>query len=303
MEVTMNIKHLAIIIITPLLLVSCLNSNKSDWVVKVNKSDITKEEIQIGFNNLPDEIKQQIPAEKQGEYIINQLIQNEILYQEAIKNTLNLKEEYQKYVKTLTNQFEYQKKQGLIDIFVKETITPKIKVSEQEIIDAYEKNKDTLFKAYEERSISHIVVKTEKEALNLHRKLRNGSNFKTLAKTKSIDKTTATNNGKIPGKFTKENLSEDFKNAIFNLKRNGSYTKPIKSEAGYHIFKLDNKEMVKEKELKDVKQFIENQLFITKRNQEIATLLDSLKESYKIEQNKELENTEEKAKTETEAEG
>ncbi len=243
----MNIKHLAIIIITPLLLVSCLNSNKSDWVVKVNKSDITKEEIQIGFNNLPDDIKQQIPAEKQGEYIINQLIQNEILYQEAIKNTLNLKEEYQKYVKTLTNQFEYQKKQGLIDLFVKETITPKVKVSEQEIIDAYEKNKDTLFKAYEERSISHIVVKTEKEALNLHRKLRNGSNFKTLAKTKSIDKTTATNNGKIPGKFTKENLSEDFKNAIFNLKRNGSYTKPIKSEAGYHIFKLDNKEMVKEK--------------------------------------------------------
>ncbi|MBE33489.1 hypothetical protein CL647_05220 [bacterium] len=303
MEVTMNIKHLAIIIITPLLLVSCLNSNKSDWVVKINKSDITKEQIQVGFNNLPEDIKQQIPAEKQGEYIINQLIQDEILYQEAIKNTLNLKEDYQNYVKTLTNQFEYQKKQWLIDLFVKETINPKIKVSEQEVIDAYEKNKNTLFKAYEERSISHIVLKTEKEANSIHRKLKNGSNFKTIAKTKSIDKTTAVNSGKIPGKFTENNLSKDFKDAIFNLKRNGSYTKPIKSEAGYHIFKLDSKEIVKEKELKEVKQYIENQIFITKRNQEIATLLDSLKDSYKIEQNKELENTKEKTKTETEAEG
>ena len=303
MEVTMNIKHLAIIIITPLLLVSCLNNNKSDWIVKVNKSDITKEEIQIGFNNLPDEIKQQIPAEKQGEYIINQLIQNEILYQEAIKKTLNLKEDYQEYVKTLTNQFEYQKKQGLIDLFIQETITPKIKVSDQEVIDAYEKNKDTLFKSYEERSISHIVVKTEKEANNIHRKLKNGSNFKTLAKTKSIDKTTSVNSGKIPGKFTEENLSKEFKESIFNLKRKGNYTKPIKSEAGYHIFKLDAKEIVKAKELNEVKKFIENQIFITKRNQEIATLLDSLKESYKIEQNKELEKTEEKAKTKTETEG
>ncbi len=223
----MNIKHLAIIIITPLLLVSCLNNNKSDWVVKVNKSNITKEQIQVGFNNLPEDIKQQIPAEKQGEYIINQLIQNEILYQEAIKNTLNLKEDYQEYVKTLTNQFEYQKKQGLIDLFVQETITPKIKVSDQEVIDAYEKNKDTLFKSYEERSISHIVVKTEKEANDIHRKLRNGANFKTLAKTKSIDKTTATKSGKIPGSFSEQNLSKEFKDPIFKLKRNGSYTKPI----------------------------------------------------------------------------
>ena len=162
-----------------------------------------------------------------------------------------MKEDYQEYVKTLTNQFEYQKKQGLIDLFVQETITPKIKVSDQEVIDAYEKNKDTLFKSYEERSISHIVVKTEKEANDIHRKLRNGANFKTLAKTKSIDKTTATKSGKIPGSFSEQNLSKEFKDPIFKLKRNGSYTKPIKSEAGYHIFKLDAKEIVKAKKLNE----------------------------------------------------
>jgi len=301
MEVTMKIKYLPIIILTPLLLVSCLNQSKSDWVVKINKENITKEEIQIGFNNLPENLKNQIPQEKQGQYIVNQLIQNEIIYQEAVKNSLNLNENYQKYLKNLTNQFEYQKKQGLIDLFIQEKIETNIKVSEQEIVDAFEKNKDTLFQAYEERELSHILVETEKEADSIYTKLKKGSNFKSLAKRNSIDKSTAENNGKIPGKFTKETLIKEFKDPVFNLKRKGNYTQPVQSNAGFHIFKLDKANTVKAKKFDEVKDFIKNQLFISKRNQEISTLLDTLKDSYNIEQNTELqENNETNTKQETE---
>lgn len=288
MEVTMKIKYLSIILLMPLLLTSCFNKNNSEWVVKINKENITKDQIQIGFNNLPENLKNQIPQEQQGQYIVNQLIQNEIIYQEAVKNSLNLNKEYQTYLKNLTNQFEYQKKQGLIDLFIQEKIDSNIKVSEQEIVDAFEKNKNTLFKAYEERSLSHILVKTQKEANDIYKKLQKGSNFKSLAKTKSIDEMTAKNNGKIPGKFTEETLIKEFKDPVFNLKYKGSFTKPVQSNAGFHIFKLDSKETVKAKTFNEVKDFIKNQLIISKRNQEITTLLDSLKDSYKIEQNENL---------------
>ncbi|RAP26945.1 hypothetical protein DID74_01325 [Candidatus Marinamargulisbacteria bacterium SCGC AG-333-B06] len=276
------------ILILPLLLMSCFNQNQSDWIVKINKENITKDEIQIGLNNLSEEIKSQIPQNQQGQYIVNQLIQNEILYQEAVKKTLNLNKEYQNYLKNLTNQFEYQKKQGLIELFIKEKIDSNISVSEQEIVDAFEKNKDTLFKEFEQRSISHIVVKTKEEANEIHRKLKRGNNFNVLAKSKSIDKNTAINNGKIPGIFTKENLNIEFQDDIFNLKQKGNYTQPIQSNAGYHIFKLDNKNTVKAKKYDDVKEYIKNKLFLGKRNQEISTLLNSIKDNYKIEQNEEL---------------
>ena len=288
MEEKMKIKYICLILLTPLLLISCFKQNNSDWVVKINKENITKDQIQNKFNNLPEQLKSQIPKDQQGQYVVNQLIQDEIIYQEAVKNTLNLNEEYQEYIKALTNQFEYQKKQGLIELFIKEKIDSSIKVSEQETLEAYEKNKNTIFNAYEERSLSHILVESKNEASKIYRQLQKGQSFKTLAKKKSIDKATAENNGKIPGTFTKQNLNPEFKEAAFNIKQKGNYTKPIKSNGGFHIFKLDNKQTVEAKKYDEVKEFIKNQIFMSKRNQEITSYIESIKDNYKIEQNENI---------------
>jgi len=286
----MKIKSLPILFLFPLLLTACFNQEKSDWVVKINKEKITKDQIQTGFNNLSDQAKSQIPGDKQGQFIVNQLIQNEILYQEAVKSTLNLNEDYQAYLKQLTSQFEFQKKQGLIDLFVKENIDKDIAISEQEVLTAFEQNKNTVFKAYEERSVSHIVVETEKKAKQIYTKLTRGNKFETLAKKESIDEATAKNNGVIPGKFTENNLSPEFKEVIFGLKNKGNYSKPVKSNSGYHIFKLNSVNTVKAKKYDEVKDFLKQQLFTSKRKEKLESLLDSVKENYKIEQNENLTN-------------
>ena len=296
----MNLKYILLLAISPLLLVSCFNQSNSDWVVKINKENITKDQIQNKFNNLPEQIRAQIPENQQGQYVINQLIQDEILYQEAVKNTLNLNTDYQNYIKALTSQYEYQKKQGLVDLYIKEKIDANIKISEQEVVEAFEKNKEALFNAYDEVSISHILIETEKEAKKVYNQLAKGQNFKNLAKKKSIDKNTSVNGGKIPGKFNEKNINKEFSKPIFALKSKGKFTKPVKSDAGYHIFRLDEKSKVKEKKYDEVKDFIKNQIFISKRNQEISTFLDSIKDNYKVEQNENLSNEEEKETTQKE---
>ena len=296
----MNLKYILLLAISPLLLVSCFNQSNSDWVVKINKENITKDQIQNKFNNLPEQIRAQIPENQQGQYVINQLIQDEILYQEAVKNTLNLNTDYQNYIKALTSQYEYQKKQGLVDLYIKEKIDANIKISEQEVVEAFEKNKEALFNAYDEVSISHILIETEKEAKKVYNQLAKGQNFKNLAKKKSIDKNTSVNGGKIPGKFNEKNINKEFSKTIFALKSKGKFTKPVKSDAGYHIFRLDEKSKVKEKKYDEVKDFIKNQIFISKRNQEISTFLDSIKDNYKVEQNENLSNEEEKETTQKE---
>ena len=82
---------------------------------------------------------------------------------------------------------------------------------------------------------------------------------------------------------------------IFKLKRIGSYTTPIKTEAGYHIFKLNERQTVPERSLDEVKDFIKNQLYVNKRNQGITNLLQTVKESYDISQNDELTEKNKKA--------
>ncbi len=281
-----------------ILLLSCFEGKNEDWVVKVNKHLVTKTDLQTGLINLSSNLqKQQIPREQQLQYVLNQTVQDEILYQEALKSGLDQNNDYKDFVQNLENQFSYQKKQGLVELFIREKIDANIAISDQEVATAYDSNKTTLFSKYEQRSISQIVVKTEKEARNLLSRLRKGSNFSTLAKTKSIDVNTGKNNGKIPGYIRKSDIADtSFQKAIFSISRVKSYsTKPVKSEAGYHIFRLDDIQQVPAKKLSDVKDFIKNQLYFSKRSQEIQNLLTSVKDKYEITQNEALNKQAEEA--------
>jgi len=148
-------------------------------------------------------------------------------------------------------------------------------------------NKD-FFGAHQQRSVSHIVVKTQNEADSLFKRIKRGASFAKLAKEKSIDAATAKNDGKIPGSFRKSSLNKEFSNAIFSLKSIGSVSKPVNSPAGFHIFKLDKIDNVKGKTIEEVKPGLEKQLYSNKRTQELNTLLTTLKETYTISENEAL---------------
>ena len=290
-------------IVSLVVLSSCANvDQKADdtWVVKVNNEAITTSEVQTGLINLSSDLQQQIPKNKQTQYVVEQLVRNEIIYQEALKNSLEQNEDYQNFLDRLSNQFEYQKKQGLVDFFIREKIDSSIQITEQEVEATYEQNKATLFSEFEQRSISHIVVKTEGEASDIIKSLKRGANFGTLAKTKSIDVQTAQNGGKIPGFFRKEGLNKEFSESIFNLSKVGKYTNPVSSQAGFHIFKLDEIQVTPAKTFTQVKDFITNQLYLNKRNQEISDLLTNIKDQYEISQNEELTSKQNNKKEESE---
>lgn len=294
----MKITKLLFVLLISILLISCAKSIP-DWIVKINNSVISKSDIEMGLLNLSTELQQSIPQEKQPQYILNKMVQNEIFYQEAIKNNYNKKEEYNKYISRLESQFEFQKKQALVELYLYDKINSKIKVTEQETASAYDQNKTTLFSAYEQRSFSQIVVKTETEANTILRQLKAGKNFASLAKTKSIDVNTAKNGGRIQGSYRKEALNTEFSKGVFQLKKAGQFSKPIKSQAGFHILRLDSKQKIAAKKLDDVKTFIQNELFNAKQNQEMNNLLASLKDKYKIVQNEELNKTEEPKTTQS----
>ena len=75
------------------------------------------------------------------------------------------------------------------------------------------------------------------KAFSLFEQLENGAEFENLAKLNSDDKSTGTTGGQLPWFATGEMIPE-FENAAYSIKEPGQYSKPVKSNYGWHIIKL-----------------------------------------------------------------
>lgn len=113
------------------------------------------------------------------------------------------------------------------------------KVSESDIKNYYNKNKDTLAPTCEtKKSVSKIVVKTEKEAKIILDKLKNGEDFATLAINNSIDDTTKQNGGSI-GCYDASLFPSEL-NTYLDALNIDDISKQIKYQSSYYIFKATN---------------------------------------------------------------
>ena len=159
-----------------------------------------------------------------------------------------------------------------------------MKVSDQDIKQYYEKNKDKFAPVTQIRA-SHILVKTEDEAKKIEDRLKQGEDFAQLAKKYSIDTATAKNGGDL-GYFSKGQMVPEFESAAMKLKP-GEISEPVKTKYGYHIIKMTNKKMGQVVEFEKVKNLISQNLMAEKQKEVFDSYVDGLKKSYKVEINKE----------------
>lgn len=78
--------------------------------------------------------------------------------------------------------------------------------------------------------------KAKKEAEQIIKKLNNGEDFATLAKTYSKDDSNKDEGGAL-GKFNKGDMESSFETAAYELKVNEYTKEPVKTSYGYHIIK------------------------------------------------------------------
>ncbi len=99
-------------------------------------------------------------------------------------------------------------------------------------------------------AVSHIMISDKKgartfnpeERINeLYTLLKQGESFESLAKQFSDDKNSAVKGGKLNA-FTKGDLrAPEFEDAAYDLKNIGDLSKPVKTDFGWHIIRLDEK--------------------------------------------------------------
>lgn len=111
---------------------------------------------------------------------------------------------------------------------------------------------------------SHILVKEEKTAKDIIKKLDGGADFAKLATEKSTGPS-ARNGGDL-GWFGKGAMVPEFEQATLKLQK-GKYTKsPVKTQFGYHVIKLTDRKTAPKPTLAELRQQIENTIFERKVN-------------------------------------
>lgn len=110
-----------------------------------------------------------------------------------------------------------------------------------------------------EYQVRHIMVDNEAEASGIIASLAKGAKFEDLAKQKSDDKGSAAQGGSL-GWVTPNQFPPSFAGAVKSLGKGQTVKAPVKTEAGWHIIKIDDSRAAKIPSFAEAKPNISRQL-------------------------------------------
>lgn len=152
-----------------------------------------------------------------------------------------------------------------------------IEVRDEEIKQYYEINKKEFMRP-ERVKVSQILLDTENKAIEVYERVKDASEeyFRTVAKEESVS-LEASKGGEM-GVFEMGQLPFEMETVIFSLKE-GEISPVVESSYGYHIFRLDKREVPELISEKDAGPSINLKLLELKVKNRISDHLEELKKS------------------------
>jgi len=240
----------------------------------VNGDSITSNDIAVALRD--PRIKFSTIPQAQQKQIIDSLIEQKLLGQNAMKTNIPNTAEYKVELDKLKQNLAFQ-------LWMRD-LSKNVKVSQSDLKKYYDKNK-VKFKAPLELKASHILVKTKKEADDIIAQLKKAKDIKVeftkLAKEKSTGPS-GVNGGEL-GWFTKEKMVPEFSDATLKLNK-GEFTKTaVKTQFGYHIIYLDDKKAASIVQYEEIKNKLKQELLQQKFTVTVKNKAEKLKANANIE--------------------
>ena len=233
---------------------------------------ITLGEFNLIWEEVPEEYKLQLDKSM----LLDQLISEKLLIQEAIIMGLEEDDDVLEQVKKITEQI-------LVQVLIEKEILDKVKVNDEEVLEYYEQSKDS-FTEKEQVYLYNILVETEEEAQVILEQLIAGANFSEIAIEKSIGPSAA--QGGDLEYIAKGTMIPEIEEVIFALELE-ELSKVVKTDFGFHILKITEKKPETVKTFEEVKEEIIQTLLPTKQKEAFDNLLEELKGKAEIEINEE----------------
>jgi len=233
---------------------------------------ITLGELNQLWEQVPEDYKLQLDKNM----VLDQMISEKLLIQEAIDSGLEEDQDVLEQIKKMSEQI-------MVQVLIEREILDKIKVNDEEALEYYEQNKES-FTEKEQVHLYNILLETEEEAQDILAQLKAEGNFSEIAKEKSTGPSAA--QGGDLGYVSKGTIIPEIEEVVFALEIEG-LSEVVKTDLGFHIFKITDKKPETVKTLEEVKEDIIQTLLPTKQKEAFDNLLEELKGKVEIEINKE----------------
>jgi peptidyl-prolyl cis-trans isomerase C len=236
---------------------------KADAVASVNGTFISKKTLET--------LEKEIAERSQGqsfpkEQLLEELIQRELLIQQAVQKQLDKTPDVIERMATVRNSLLSQ---AALQDYLKAN-----PVTDEEIKAEYDSKMANMGSEYKAR---HILVKTEDEAKKLIVELEKGGDFTALAKKHSIDPMGS--EGGDLGWFTSDRMVAPFSEAVIALE-NGKFTKqPVQTQFGWHVILREDSRALTPPPLEAVKEQIRPML----QRQKAQTMIENLRKTAQVE--------------------
>jgi peptidyl-prolyl cis-trans isomerase C len=239
----------------------------SQALATVNGHVITVRDFQTKWSELPGFIQAVYSHEDGRKELLNELINRELLLQEAMRRKIDQKPAF-------ADQVEKFRERMLLDAMLQEEVENRIAVSEEELSAYFKAHKDKL-PPIEEVRAQHILVKSDALARDLLKRLARGESFARLAKAYSQDSGTKDHGGNL-GAIRRGQTRPEFEAALFSLKP-GQISDVVKTPSGYHIVRVQDRRRVKPLHLQEARDEVRREVIKEKERRYFEELVGGLR--------------------------
>jgi peptidyl-prolyl cis-trans isomerase C len=228
-------------------------------LAKVNGIEITDEDVKIATDDLASSLPPQLEGKARESYVLDFLIDGELVAQKAKADKLDQK-------------LSYQREKLLMESLLGQVA--KTAVTDAALHATYEEAKKAQ-KPETEVHARHILVAEENDAKAALKRVKGGEDFAKVAK--EVSKDPGSEGGDL-GWFTKSRMVPEFAEAAFKLEP-GQISDPVKSSFGWHVIKLEEKRQTSFPPFDEVKDQVAR--YVVQKAQ--GELVAGLRKSAKIE--------------------
>lgn len=231
---------------------------------------ITEADVSLLIETLDPQTAMQFDSEEGREQLLEELINQELLFADAKERGLDKELEFLAEVERV--KANYLKQYALSKLF------KTVHIGDAELKMFYNQNRAYLQKP-ESVQASHILVNDEATAEQVLAELKEGLSFEDAAAQYS--QCPSKSQGGDLGVFTRGRMVPEFEEAAFTLEP-GIISDPIQTQFGYHLIKVTDKQPAGERSFDEVKDQLEQQLLQMKQHEVYQRKVSELSDHYEI---------------------
>ncbi len=251
------------------LLINTFGNEGMDLLIKrtVVRQEASKQEVKVNQEEITKRIDDFIGAEIKRQIKKNGLKDEEDLKRELEKAGITIEQ----YRKNIAKSFRLSEGQVEAELLAEKIIKKTISITDEDLHEAYEEQ-------YGEKILARqIVLRTKREAEKTLEKVKAGADFAALVKKESIDRNSASREGKMRP-FGPHGI---IGKAVANLKK-GEISEIIKTDGGYHILKIEKRRPRSTKKFSETKDILKKYVTAVKVQERVSPWLLNLVESAEI---------------------